>query len=316
MYKNLPVINLMGPTASGKTAVACMLYGQGRFELISVDSALVYRDMNIGTAKPTQDELRCYPHYLIDIISPLDTYSAGDFVQNACDLIDNIHQRGRIPILVGGTMMYFKALLEGLSGHLPSANSEIRQQIERDAEQRGWQVIYNELCRIDTVFAEKFKVSDRQRIMRAMEVYRLTGKSISQLHTEQVKKNHYQFHNYAILPERAVLHERIALRLEKMWKMGFLDEVQSLMEKYNLDENLPSMRCVGYRQVWDYLKNEELQKLGIKEMQNKTLFATRQLAKRQYTWLRSLQKEYEFCTFTDGKDAIQYLLNRYKSSTI
>lgn len=318
MSNNLPVINLMGPTASGKTAVACQLYEQGGFELISVDSALVYRDMNIGTAKPTQEELARYPHHLIDIISPMETYSAGDFVQDAYDLIDDIHQRGRIPILVGGTMMYFKSLLEGLSGHLPSADAQVRQQIEQDAEQNGWQNLYEQLCQIDPIFAEKFKVSDRQRIMRAMEVYRLTGKTISQLQAEQVKQTHYryQFQNYAILPERAVLHERIALRLEQMWKMGFLDEVQSLMEKYNLHDALPSMRCVGYRQVWGYLNYQEIQQLGFKEMQDKALFATRQLAKRQYTWLRSLQKEHEFCTFVDGKDAIQYLLNRYKSSTI
>lgn len=318
MSINLPVINLMGPTASGKTAVACALYEQGGFELISVDSALVYRDMNIGTAKPTAEELERYPHYLIDIISPLEVYSAGDFVQDAYRLIDEIHQRGHIPVLVGGTMMYFKALLEGLSGHLPSANPEIRQAIEQQALQVGWQAIYDELCEIDPVFAEKFKVSDRQRIIRALEVYRITGKAMSLLQAEQVKENYYRynFHNYALLPDRAVLHERIFWRLQQMWEMGFLDEVRSLIGKYNLHEDLPSMRCVGYRQVLEYLKSEDLQQVNQQEMQDKALFATRQLAKRQYTWLRSLQKDHSFCTFYDAKDAIQHLIKCYKSSTI
>lgn len=318
MSIDLPVINLMGPTASGKTAVACSLYEQGGFELISVDSALVYRDMNIGTAKPTAEELIRYPHHLIDIISPLEVYSAGDFVQDAYRLIDEIHQRGHIPILVGGTMMYFKALLEGLSGHLPSADPDIRQEIEQQASQYGWQAIYDELCAIDPIFAEKFKVSDRQRMIRALEVYRITGKAMSQLQAEQEKPTHYRyhFHNYALLPDRAVLHERIAQRLTQMWQMGFLDEVQSLIDNYNVDADLPSMRCVGYRQALEFLKNNHLGQESLQEMQDKALFATRQLAKRQYTWLRSLQKQHDFCTFSDAKDAIQHLIKCYKSRTI
>lgn len=313
-----PVINLMGPTASGKTALACALYEQGGFELISVDSALVYRDMDIGTAKPSKAEQVQYPHFLIDIISPLETYSAGDFVTDAERLIDEIHQRGNIPILVGGTMMYFKALLEGLSGHLPSANVEIRAEIERQAEQNGWQSIYDELCQIDPIFAQKFQVSDRQRIMRALEVYRITGQPISKLQAEQQKTDgyHYNFHNYALMLNRAELHQRIALRLEQMWDIGFLDEVKNLIEKYNLDNDLPSMRCVGYRQILEYLQKGDFNQQSKLEMQDKTLFATRQLAKRQYTWLRSLQKDHSFTTFDDTKNAIKHLLNSYKSSTI
>lgn len=313
----LPVINLMGPTASGKTALACALYEQGGFEIISVDSALVYRDMDIGTAKPSKDEQQLYPHHLIDIISPLETYSAGDFVVDAQRLIDEIHARNKIPILVGGTMLYFKALLEGLSGHLPSANAEIRAEIEQQAEQYGWQFIYDELCRADAIAGQKFQVSDRQRIMRALEVYRITGKPISQLHAEQQKTDYlYQFHNYALLPERAELHRRIEKRLQIMWNIGFLDEVKMLIEKYNVNENLTSMRCVGYRQVLEYLQKGEFSQQNQREMQDKALFATRQLAKRQYTWLRSLQKEHEFVSFDCAKNAIQYLLNSYKSSTI
>lgn len=308
----------MGPTASGKTALACALYEQGGFELISVDSALVYRDMDIGTAKPSKAEQAQYPHFLIDIISPLEIYSAGDFVTDAERLIDDIHQRGNIPILVGGTMMYFKALLEGLSGHLPSADAEIRAEIEQQAEQNGWQAIYDELCQIDPIFAQKFQVSDRQRMIRALEVYRITGQPISKLQAQQQKPDgyRYNFHNYALMPDRAELHQRIALRLEQMWEMGFLDEVKNLIEKYNLDDDLPSMRCVGYRQVLDYLKNNELGLISEQEMRDKALFATRQLAKRQYTWLRSLQKEHPFHTFDSAKNAIQHLLNCYKSSTI
>ncbi|WLF85087.1 tRNA (adenosine(37)-N6)-dimethylallyltransferase MiaA [Moraxella sp. ZY210820] len=317
MMNTLPVINLMGPTASGKTALACALYEQGGFEIISVDSALVYRDMDIGTAKPSKQEQIQYPHHLIDIISPLETYSAGDFVVDAQQLIDEIHARNKIPILVGGTMLYFKALLEGLSGHLPSANAEVRAEIEQQAEQYGWQFIYDELCRVDAIAGQKFQVSDRQRIMRALEVYRITGKPISQLHAEQQKTDYlYQFHNYALLPERAELHQRIEKRLQMMWDIGFLDEVEMLIEKYNVTENLTSMRCVGYRQVLEYLQKGEFSQKNQQEMQDKALFATRQLAKRQYTWLRSLQKEHEFISFDCTKNAIQHLLNSYKSSTI
>ena len=204
MSNQLPVINLMGPTASGKTALACELYEQGGFELISVDSALVYREMDIGTAKPSKEELARYPHHLIDIISPLEVYSAANFVEDACRLIDDIHARGKTPILVGGTMLYFKALLEGLSDNLPSADYAIRAEIEAKGEQEGWEAVYAELCAVDPIAGEKFKVSDKQRIIRALEVFKLTGEPITKLQAEQPKNlpYRYSFHNYALMPDR------------------------------------------------------------------------------------------------------------------
>lgn len=190
MSNQLPVINLMGPTASGKTALACELYERGDFELISVDSALVYKDMDIGTAKPTREEQELYPHHLIDIITPLEVYSAAQFVEDACVLIDEMHSRGKTPILVGGTMLYFKALLEGLSSNLPSADANVRAAIEEKAVNEGWQAVYDELVAVDPAAGVKFMVSDKQRIIRALEVYRITGQPITKLQAEQPKTYH------------------------------------------------------------------------------------------------------------------------------
>lgn len=313
MATQLPVINLMGPTASGKTALACELYERGNFELISVDSALVYQDMDIGTAKPTKSEQQLYPHHLIDIITPLQVYSAAEFVEDACQLIDQMHARGKTPILVGGTMLYFKALLEGLSDHLPSADYQIREEIEQQAATQGWESVYAELQRVDPQAAIKFKLSDKQRIIRALEVYRLTGEPITQLQAKQEKNLPYRyvFHNYALLPDRLELHARIEQRLEKMWEMGFLNEVEFLMEKYDLNDNLPSARSVGYRQALDFLKNSDRSLKNKAVMEEKSLFATRQLAKRQYTWLRSLQQTHQFNTFVSIKQAQEDLRNSY-----
>ncbi|WP_288382026.1 tRNA (adenosine(37)-N6)-dimethylallyltransferase MiaA [uncultured Acinetobacter sp.] len=313
MSNQLPVINLMGPTASGKTPLACELYEQGNYELISVDSALVYQEMDIGTAKPTKAEQERYPHHLIDIITPLEVYSAAEFVEDASRLIDDIHAKGKTPILVGGTMLYFKALLEGLSNNLPSADYEIRAAIELKGETEGWQAVYDELKSVDTLAGEKFKVSDKQRIIRALEVYKITGRPITQLQAEQPKKQpyRYNFHNYALVPDRVELHKRIELRLEKMWEIGFLNEVEYLMKKYDLDENLPSARSVGYRQAIDFLKNSDLSQEKMQEMKDKALFATRQLAKRQYTWLRSLQELHSFQTYFTIKQAQEDLRNLY-----
>lgn len=314
MSKQLPVINLMGPTASGKTALACELYEQGGFELISVDSALVFKDMDIGTAKPSKAELEHYPHHLIDIISPLEVYSAANFVEDATALIDQIHAKGKTPILVGGTMLYFKALLEGLSDNLPSADYDIRRAIEAQGNLQGWDAVYAELCQVDPLAGSKFKVSDKQRIIRALEVFKLTGKPITQLQAEQPKNQpyRYNFHNFALMPDRAELHQRIAKRLQIMWEIGFLDEVKGLMIKYDLDPDLPSMRCVGYRQVLDFLKKPHENPETQQEMQDKALFATRQLAKRQYTWLRSLQEAHQFQTYLTINDAQEDLRNRYR----
>ena len=313
MSNQLPVINLMGPTASGKTALACELYEQGNFELISVDSALVYREMDIGTAKPTKAELEQYPHHLIDIISPLEVYSAANFVEDACRLIDDMHARGKIPILVGGTMLYFKALLEGLSDNLPSADYKVRAEIEAKAEREGWEAVYAELCTVDPIAGQKFKVSDKQRIIRALEVYKLTGQAITKLQAEQPKNQpyRYSFHNYALIPDRVELHKRIEKRLEIMWEIGFLNEVENLMKKYDFDENLPSMRSVGYRQAIEFIKNSERSIEKQREMEDKALFATRQLAKRQYTWLRSLQDKHKFTTYFTAQQAQEDLRNCY-----
>ena len=311
MSNQLPVINLMGPTASGKTALACELYEQGNFELISVDSALVYREMDIGTAKPSKEELARYPHHLIDIISPMEVYSAANFVEDACKLIDEIHARGKTPILVGGTMLYFKALLEGLSDNLPSADYTVRAEIEDQAIREGWEAVYAELCRVDPVAGQKFKPSDRQRIIRALEVFRLTGEPITKLQAEQPKNQpyRYSFYNYALMPDRVELHKRIEMRLELMWKNGFLNEVKELMGKYDFDDNLPSMRSVGYRQAIEFLKNGNISSEKQREMEDKALFATRQLAKRQYTWLRSLQEKHKFTTYFTLEQAQEDLRN-------
>ena len=313
MSNQLPVINLMGPTASGKTALACELYEQGGFELISVDSALVYLDMDIGTAKPSKDEQALYPHHLIDIITPLETYSAAQFVEEACVLIDDIHLRGKTPILVGGTMLYFKALLEGLSSNLPSADAAVRAEIEEKAHQQGWEAVYAELCAVDGLAAEKFKVTDKQRIIRALEVFKLTGQPITKLQAEQPKNipYRYNFHNHALLPDRVELHERIEKRLKIMWDIGFLNEVESLIVKYDLSENLPSMRSVGYRQALEFIQKSDQSHKKQQEMEDKSLFATRQLAKRQYTWLRSLQESHKFKTYLTIKQAQEDLRNCY-----
>lgn len=313
MSNQLPVINLMGPTASGKTALACELYEQGGFELISVDSALVYLDMDIGTAKPNKDEQALYPHHLIDIITPLETYSAAQFVEDACVLIDDIHLRGKTPILVGGTMLYFKALLEGLSSNLPSADAAVRAEIEEKAHQQGWEAVYAELCAVDGLAAEKFKATDKQRIIRALEVFKLTGQPITKLQAEQPKNipYRYNFHNHALLPDRVELHERIEKRLKIMWDIGFLNEVESLIVKYDLSENLPSMRSVGYRQALEFIQKSDQSHKKQQEMEDKSLFATRQLAKRQYTWLRSLQESHKFKTYLTIKQAQEDLRNCY-----
>ena len=311
MSNQLPVINLMGPTASGKTALACELYERGNFELISVDSALVYKDMDIGTAKPTKEEQAQYPHHLIDLITPLEVYSAAQFVEDVCPLIDDMHTRGKTPILVGGTMLYFKSLLEGLADNLPNADQSIRDAINAKAEQEGWQAVYDELVAVDPLAGEKFKVSDKQRIIRALEVYRITGQPITKLQAEQPKNLPYRyiFHNYALMPDRVELHQRIEQRLNKMWNIGFLREVESLIEKYDLNDDLPSMRSVGYRQALEFLLKSDKSLKNKAEMENKALFATRQLAKRQYTWLRSLQEIHDFKTYNTLMQAKEDLRN-------
>ncbi len=284
MASNLPVICIMGPTASGKTALAMALKHQlGNAELISVDSALVYRGMDIGTAKPTAVELSAAPHFLIDIRDPAQSYSAADFRADALQLISEIQQRGNIPILVGGTMLYFKALLEGISA-LPAADEKVRAQLEAEAMALGWAALHQQLAAIDPVAAHRIHPNDPQRINRALEVYRLTGQSLTELTAKQSEPFPYKVHQFAIAPtDRAELHQRIEQRFMQMLAQGFQQEVQQLLDRGDLHENLPAIRCVGYRQMWDYLKGNTDYEL----MVSQGVAATRQLAKRQLTWLRS-----------------------------
>lgn len=281
----LPIICIMGPTASGKTALAMGLYDNLPVDIISVDSALVYKGMDIGTAKPTEEELKNYPHQLIDLIEPEQSYSASDFCSDALKAIDESHQNGRIPVLVGGTMMYFKSLLEGISP-LPAADESIRKEIELEAKTQGWEALHKQLAEFDPVSAERIHQNDPQRLSRAIEVYRLTGKSLTELTAvkgSSLKGNVLQF---ALVPkDRSLLHERIEIRFNQMITQGFEEEVVTLRENKNLHADLPSIRCVGYSQMWQYLNGE----CDHKEMIFRGVCATRQLAKRQLTWLRSWQ---------------------------
>lgn len=277
------VIFLLGPTASGKTALATALYQRLNVELVSVDSALIYRGMDIGTAKPTPAELQLAPHHLIDIRDPAQSYSAADFRVDALRLIAEIQHRGNIPILVGGTMLYFKALLEGISP-LPEADAAIRLQLEQEAAAKGWAVMHQQLAQVDPVSAVRIHPNDPQRINRALEVYRITGRSLTELTAEKGEPFAYPAHQFAIAPDdRAVLHQRIAQRYMLMLQQGFEQEVSRLKQRPDLHLDLPSMRCVGYRQMWQYLDNE----CSYEQMVERGIAATRQLAKRQLTWLRS-----------------------------
>ncbi|MGY0220001.1 tRNA (adenosine(37)-N6)-dimethylallyltransferase MiaA [Endozoicomonadaceae bacterium StTr2] len=279
-------IFLMGPTASGKTDLAIKLSQQLPCDIISVDSAMVYRDMDIGTAKPSHEELAQAPHRLIDFQDPAEPYSAADFRRDALDEINRIVAAGRIPLLVGGTMLYFKALKEGLST-LPPADEKIRAQLLQEAEEKGWPALHEELQRVDPVAGARINPNDPQRMQRALEIYRLTGRSMTELQQETPPGGDdfpCRILSLAVAPEeRSVLHERIALRYRKMLEQGFIDEVKALRQRDDLNISLPSIRAVGYRQVWEYLDGN----LSYDEMVDKGIIATRQLAKRQFTWLRS-----------------------------
>ncbi len=278
-----PVICLMGPTASGKTALAMALHKTLPCDIVSVDSALIYRDMNIGTAKPTADELARFPHRLINLRDASESYSAAEFCHDALAEIAEIRSRNRIPLLVGGTMMYFKSLIEGISP-LPTANAEIRKAIECEAAEKGWQVLHEQLAEIDPVSAKRIHQNDPQRLTRALEVYRLTGNTLTQLTEIKGDKLTGNVLQLAITPkERSTLHERIALRYQQMVEMGFEDEVIKLRSRGDLHQDLPSIRCVGYRQMWQYLDGD----FDHDEMIFRGICATRQLAKRQLTWLRN-----------------------------
>lgn len=276
------IITLMGPTASGKTSLAIALAEQHNCEIISVDSALIYQGMDIGSAKPSSEELQRAPHRLINIIDPASSYSAADFRRDALVEIEQVLAKGKTPLLVGGTMMYFKALLEGLSP-LPGADENIRQQIANEADEKGWQWLHDELAKVDPVSAKRIHPNDPQRLSRAVEVYRISGKTLTELTEIKAPELPYDVVQFAIAPqERSQLHELIALRFKLMLEQGFVDEVSELRQRGDLHIDMPSMRCVGYRQCWQYLDG----KFDYDTMVEKATAATRQLAKRQLTWLR------------------------------
>jgi len=284
MTKELPLaLFLMGPTASGKTELAIRLRQKFPIEIISVDSALIYKGMDIGTAKPDDKEQKLAPHRLIDILDPSESYSAADFRRDALREMHEIVEQGKIPLLVGGTMLYYKALLEGLSP-LPAADPEIRKQIEKEALDNGWEALHDQLKDIDPISAERIHPNDPQRLSRALEVYRISGKTLTELTKTKGEPLPFRVKQFAIAPkERAELHRRIELRFEKMVENGFEDEMKALYARKDLHPDLPSIRCVGYRQMWDYLDG----KCSLDEAIFRGVCATRQLAKRQITWLRS-----------------------------
>ncbi|MFM1818362.1 MAG: tRNA dimethylallyltransferase [Pseudomonadota bacterium] len=300
-------IALVGPTASGKTAAALALAralkAKGGAEIISMDSALVYRGMDIGTAKPSREELISVPHHLIDIIDPLQVYSAADFARDASRLIGEIRGRGKTPLIVGGTMLYLKALIEGLND-MPATDTQVRADIQQRALEQGWPALHAHLQAVDPVTAARLAPNDGQRIGRALEVWQLTGQPLSAFH-QQVKQQNSSL-NIPIISlepqDRAWLHKRIALRFEQMMADGFLHEVRALMARGDLNPDLPSMRCVGYRQAWQGLSEGWSEH----EIGERGIFATRQLAKRQLTWLRSMP--HRTVVAADAEDALAQVL--------
>ena len=291
----LPVIAIMGPTASGKTGLALDIAAKVESEVISVDSALVYKGMDIGTAKPTQEEQAGVVHHLIDIIDPAQSYSVSQFVNDTNALIGDILARGKVPILAGGTMMYFNALINGISP-LPKSDEKIRDEISQQAQRLGWSKLHDELRGVDPISGERIHPNDPQRITRALEVYRSTGKTLTHWQQQEGEKCPYNIAQFAIAPaDRAVLHERIATRFDLMLEQGFENEVVKLYERSDLHEDLPSIRSVGYRQMWQYLDGQ----LSYAEMRERGIIATRQLAKRQLTWLRGWEQVTWLDTFAN-----------------
>lgn len=316
-----PAIFLMGPTASGKTDLALELARVLPCELISVDSALVYREMDIGTAKPSKEVLAEFPHRLIDIRDPAESYSAAEFRDDALAAMAEITRRGRIPLLVGGTMLYYKALLEGLAD-MPSADPALRAELEARAASEGWLALHEELKTIDPESAARIHPNDPQRLIRALEVYHLSGESMTSHRLRQRAQNPafgssgvghlpYTVAHLAIAPaQRQILHERIALRFKHMLEQGFIEEVEALHRRRDLHEGLPSMRAVGYRQIWEYLDG----RLSREQMIERGIIATRQLAKRQFTWLRSWSGLHWLDSLAD--DNLQRALKSLQSTAI
>jgi tRNA dimethylallyltransferase len=290
----------MGPTASGKSALAETLARHFPVEIVSVDSAQIYRGMDMGTAKPSVAERRKVPHHLIDILDPTESYSAAQFRLDAVKLVREISARGRTPLLVGGTMLYFKALREGLSD-LPDSDDEVRAEIDAEAAERGWPALHARLAEVDLQTAARLKPSDSQRIQRALEVFRVSGVPMSAL-LGRKKGAALPFRpvELALVPsDRSELHRRIEKRFDAMLERGLVEELRSLRERYALRPTLPSMRCVGYRQAWQYLEGE----IGMKELRDRGVSATRQLAKRQLTWLRATKTVRSFDCLAEDLDA-------------
>ena len=306
-----PAIFLMGPTASGKTALAVGLVERFPLEIVSVDSALVYRDMDIGTAKPDAATLAHVPHHLLDIRDPTETYSAAAFCDDARRLMADIAARGRVPLLVGGTMLYFRALLQGLDD-LPRADAALRKELEAEAAARGWPALHAELAAVDPATAARLAPNDSQRIGRALEIFRLSGTPMSALLDRVQSELPYRVLQLALIPsERAVLHQRIAARFDAMLAAGLIDEVDTLRRRYALNADLPSMRAVGYRQAWAYLDGD----IDLKGLREQGIAATRQLAKRQLTWLRSWPDVVELDCLADdlGAQAMDLVARHLRS---
>lgn len=315
MAQALPFsIGLAGPTAAGKTAAAMAIALEHDCEIISVDSALVYRGMDIGTAKPSAAELAAVPHHLINIRDPLQAYSAAEFVADAQALIIDISARGKLPLLVGGTMLYFKALADGIDP-MPAANAAVRAQIELEAQQKGWPALHAELAQVDPATAARLAPADSQRIQRALEVFRISGLPLSHFHARQNSAAGVAAKPQAALislepQDRAWLHARIAQRFDQMLAEGLVDEVKTLRARGDLHPDLPSMRCVGYRQVWEALDGTS----PLAELRDKGIFATRQLAKRQITWLRSMaQRQVVACDQGDAQEQVLRAVRRLVS---
>ncbi len=275
---------LLGPTASGKSGLAMALAAQHPVEIVSIDSAQVYRGMDVGTAKPTAAERAAVPHHLIDLVEPTEAYSAGRFRADAIAAVAGILQRRRIPLLVGGTMLYYRALSQGIDA-LPAADPAVRSQLDAEAAAKGWPALHAELAAVDPGSASRIQPADPQRIQRALEVFRLTGKPISELQTREATPLPFELRAFALVPDdRAALHARIAERFDAMLAGGLVDELRALRKRHELRAEMPSMRAVGYRQAWQFLDGA----FGADELREKGIAATRQLAKRQLTWLRSL----------------------------
>jgi tRNA dimethylallyltransferase len=296
----------MGPTASGKSALAARLADHLPVEIVSVDSAQVYRGMDVGTAKPSASERAAVPHHLIDIIDPTESYSAAQFRGDAVRLIREIVERGRTPFLVGGTMLYFKALREGLS-ELPESDDKIRAEIDAEAAERGWPAMHARLAEADPETAARLKPTDAQRIQRALEIHRISGEPMSrQLGRRKTAALPFRLIQLVLAPsDRATLHRRIEERFDAMLERGLVEELVSLRKRYALRTTLPSMRCVGYRQAWQYLEGE----IGIKELRDRGVAATRQLAKRQLTWQRAMKglPSFDYLAKNLGAEALDYL---------